>query len=104
MDLPWASVAAYTTSWPAEAGMLATMSVADIRSLRGQADWRPGCWICSEQRAPCRCMASASEARPGISGSSSTAMQVTVGRPVFLSGVEAPQMMKPHPPLATSSW
>ena len=31
-------------------------------------------------------------------------MHVTVGRPVFLSGVEAPQMMKPQPPLAISSW
>ena len=34
--------------------------LADIRSLRGQADCRPGCWICTAQRAPCRCMASAS--------------------------------------------
>ncbi len=54
--------------------------------------------------APCRCMASASSAKPGISGSSSTHTQVTVGRPVTLSGDEAPTMISPQPPLAISSW
>ena len=41
-------------------------SLADIRSLRGQAAWRPGCWICTAHCAPCRCIASANSARPGI--------------------------------------
>ncbi len=68
-----------------------------------QAAWRPGAWICTAQRAPWRCIASANSLSPGIIGSSSTETQVTVGRPVARSGVDAPTMINPQPPLATCS-